>query len=503
MGKRLALVLLMTSLCWAEGAIQHVVIIVKENRSFDSYFGHLPNVQDYPVTQGLAKVKGVQSTVTLTHANPAVADQNCTHSNFMAVGSVDDGKMDGFYATCSNYGAYIYYDASDFPTYYAWAQRYGVADHFFSSMLGPSYPNHWYIFGSSSNGAAEDPNGIGGNVGWSCDAKHTGSAPPYVYQSAVQTGVVRSINTTTGLQYYGGMCTGGTNPGTACTCASGASCSSSACTGGGTCSTTSCIGGTAGCLCPTLTTMAQQLEKATLVSNGAVAPVSWAVYAPTFNQSGYIWNFASYSQQVRYGNEWFADSQCNPASASCCDPPGWGSSFYGKVVDWHCFDYDVQKNLLPAVSWLIPDGADSEHPPWPAGPGQTWTAARMANIFNNASLYATTAVFLTWDDFGGFYDHVPPPRLDFMGMGIRVPALCLGPYCTNDVVRTNFEFASLNKCIETSLMSWLTPPRNSLRPLTSRDLNANNICAAPTSCAAGVCTGGGMINLTQSPISPP
>ncbi|HUO25403.1 MAG TPA: alkaline phosphatase family protein [Candidatus Aquilonibacter sp.] len=503
MGRYLALMLATTSLCWAQGSIQHMVIIVKENRSFDSYFGHLPNVQDYPVTQGLAKIKGVDTVVALAHANPDVGDPDCTHTNAMAIVDIDGGRMDGFYSGCANYGAYIYYDADDFPTYYSWAERYGIADHFFSSMLGPSYPNHWYIFGSSSNGASEDPNGIGGNLSWTCDSQHTGSAPPYIYQSGVKNGIVKSIDSLTGLRYFGGMCTGGTNPGAACTCSSGPSCSSAACTGGGSCSTASCVGGTAGCLCPTLTTMAQQLEKATQAKNGSPAPVTWAVYAPTYNQGGYIWNFASYSQQVRYGNEWFANTTCKPANASCCDPPGWGSSFYGKVVDWHCFDYDVQNNLLPAVSWLIPDTGDSEHPAQLGATGEAWTAARLANIFKNAGVYANTAVFLTWDDFGGFYDHVMPPTTDVMGMGIRVPTLCIGPYCTNDVVRTTFEFGSLNKCIETSLMGWLNPPRNSLQPLTTRDQTANDICAAPTGCTAGVCTGGGMINLAQQPISPP
>jgi hypothetical protein len=502
MRKYLAFVVTMASLCWGQGSIQHVVIIIKENRSFDTYFGHLPNVQDYPITEGLAKVNGKDKTVALVHANPSLGDPDCGHTHALAVTDVDDGAMDGFASNCKNNGSYIYYDSGDIPTYYSWAKQYGIADHFFASMLGPSYPNHWYIFASSSNEAAENPYGIGGTLGWSCDAQHTGSAPPYTY-STKKIGIVTSVSLAAGLTYYGGMCSGGTNPGAACTCASGPSCSSSACTGGGSCSTASCVGGTAGCLCPTLTTLSEELEKATLFHGGAAAPVSWAVYAPTYNKPGYQWNFASYSQQVRYGSEWFASSPCNPAQASCCDPPGWGSSFYGKVVDWNCFDYDVQNSLLPAVSWLVPDQTDSEHPTSLVSTGQTWSEARMTNIFNNSALYNTTAVFLTWDDFGGFYDHVAPASIDNLGLGIRVPTLCIGPYCTNNVVRTNFEFASFNKCIETSLMGWLTPRRNALQPLTSRDQNAKDICAVPSECAAGVCADGGMINLDQSPIKPP
>ncbi len=82
---------------------------------------------------------------------------------------------------------------------------------------------------------------------------------------------------------------------------------------------------------------------------------------------------------------------------------------------------------LPAVSWVIPNGRNSEHPPALISTGQAHVTS-VINAIMRSPDWNSTAIFLAWDDWGGFYDHVPPPKVDKMGYGIRVPALVISPY---------------------------------------------------------------------------
>src|SRR5581483_830770 len=82
---------------------------------------------------------------------------------------------------------------------------------------------------------------------------------------------------------------------------------------------------------------------------------------------------------------------------------------------------DIQATKLPAVSWVTPQSfPQSDHPPEPLQGGQNWVTS-VVNGIMNSSYWANTAIFLTWDDWGGFYDHVQPPQLDGLGLGPRVP----------------------------------------------------------------------------------
>src|SRR6202043_4086543 len=96
------------------------------------------------------------------------------------------------------------------------------------------------------------------------------------------------------------------------------------------------------------------------------------------------------------------------------------------------------------------------------------------------SYWANTAVFLTWDDFGGFYDHVPPPPVDMFGLGIRVPMLIISPFAVpGNISHTQYEFSSVLKFIET---------RYGLAPLSARDGDASDMTDA--------------FNFTQTPLPP-
>src|SRR5205085_1787542 len=105
----------------------------------------------------------------------------------------------------------------------------------------------------------------------------------------------------------------------------------------------------------------------------------------------------------------------------------------GNIVDASRFLPDVRGGRLPAVSWVIPSSADSEHPPSSTTDGQAHVT-KVIDAIMKSPAWSSTAIFLTWDDWGGFYDHVPPPGVDSAGYGIRVPGLVISPYARRGYV---------------------------------------------------------------------
>jgi phospholipase C len=87
----------------------------------------------------------------------------------------------------------------------------------------------------------------------------------------------------------------------------------------------------------------------------------------------------------------------------------------------------ARAGTLPAVSWIVPSGPDSEHPPASIHRGQAYVTA-VINAAMKSPDWPSTAIFLSWDDWGGFYDHVIPPAVDGNGYGLRVPGLVISPY---------------------------------------------------------------------------
>jgi phospholipase C len=97
------------------------------------------------------------------------------------------------------------------------------------------------------------------------------------------------------------------------------------------------------------------------------------------------------------------------------------------VVPMRRFFDAAKRGALPAVSWLAPSNRVSEHPPALLSRGQTYVTS-VINAVMRSSDWPSTAIFLAWDDWGGFYDHVRPPRVDGNGFGLRVPAIVISPY---------------------------------------------------------------------------
>jgi phospholipase C len=172
--------------------------------------------------------------------------------------------------------------------------------------------------------------------------------------------------------------------------------------------------------------------------------IPWAYYSATNTQLGYIWS--AYAAIDRYRN----------------DPELWGEHM--RPVD-DVFR-DVAAGRLPPVSWITPRFQLSQHPEYNFCWGMNWTVS-LVNEIMRSPLWKNTAIFLTWDDFGGFYDHMPPIVVDRFGFGIRVPMLVVSPYAKQGYIDSNVgEFSSVLRFIEDN---W------GLSQLTHRDRDAKNM----------------------------
>jgi phospholipase C len=136
------------------------------------------------------------------------------------------------------------------------------------------------------------------------------------------------------------------------------------------------------------------------------------------------------------------------------------------VVETSQFFTDIDNNTLPQVSWLVPDVAESEHPPQDVTVGMQYVTG-IINAVMASPYWNQCAIILVWDDYGGFYDHVPPHQVDKYGYGPRVPALVISPYAKpGKIIHTRFDFTSPLKLIEKKF---------GLKALTDRDADANDM----------------------------
>ena len=177
------------------------------------------------------------------------------------------------------------------------------------------------------------------------------------------------------------------------------------------------------------------------------ADIPWAYYAAKEDQRGYIWS--AYSAIRRYRE----------------NPERWQRHMFpvDDVVE------DIDAGLLPPVTWITPRFELSEHPEFNFCHGENWTT-EVINAIMRSPMWPTTAIFLTWDDYGGFYDHEPPPQVDGFGFGIRVPLIVVSPYAKEGVVSSELgEFSSVLRFIEDN---W------GLRQLTERDEQATPLTSA-------------------------
>lgn len=163
--------------------------------------------------------------------------------------------------------------------------------------------------------------------------------------------------------------------------------------------------------------------------------VSWKYYTPAIGTGGGIWSAFDVIAAVRKGPEW---------KANVSSP------------ETNIFN-DISNGKLANVSWVIPTGENSDHPEkCGCDNGPSWVAS-VVNAVGNSQYWNSTAIIITWDDWGGFYDPVPPPlpRDNQGGPGLRVPTLVVSPYSKigsgsqgGYISSTFYEFGSIVRFVE-------------------------------------------------------
>lgn len=359
--------------------ITHIVFIIKENRSFDHYFGRFPGADGATV--------GRTSSGEIVPLRPA-PDQvlpDIAHSSEAAYLAYDHGRMDRFNLIPGAVdlgvdNAYTQMRPQDIPAYWAYAQQFTLDDHFFSTIMGPTFPNHLVTIAAQSGGMNNNPvfanSPAYDDTSWGCDS------PPATYVTTVSP---------TGRP-------GRTFP------------------------------------CFDMTTLADRLN---------AAHIGWRYYTPLPHQAGYIWSTFDAIRHIRYSAQWHTN-----------------------MIPWGLFPSDVAHGRLAPVSWIVTDAAHSEHPPASTCLGED-TTVQEVNAIMRSPFWQSTAIVVTWDDFGGFYDHVAPPQVNHLGLGPRVPTIIISPYAKRGYVdHTAYDFTSLLRFVE---------ERFGLAPLTPREAQGPNL----------------------------
>ena len=147
--------------------------------------------------------------------------------------------------------------------------------------------------------------------------------------------------------------------------------------------------------------------------------VTWRYYAPGSNDQFFVLSAYQAIRHIRYGNDW-EQNVISPQN---------------RVLT------DIAAGELAQVTWIVPDFTHSDHPGSGSLEGPDWVAS-IVNAIGNSNFWNSTAIFIAWDDWGGWYDHVNPPMIDSMGPGFRVPLLVVSPYAKHGYISHQFHEAS-------------------------------------------------------------
>jgi phospholipase C len=337
--------------------IQHIVIIMQENRSFDNLFNGFPGADTVP--SGMSHGHSIQ-----LQPIPFEQGSDLDHTHIGWWKDWDDGLMDGF--SHERYPIpnlpYAYVPQNETVPLWTLAKTFTLGDRMFQSNTGPSFVAHQYMIAGQSANTDENP----ARGPWGCDAP------------ATERVAVIGPN---------GTDLPGVYP------------------------------------CFDYPTMADKLD---------AKGISWRYYAPAATgadalQGGFVWSAFQAIRHIRFGADW-TTKVISPENEVLIDIPN------GK---------------LARVTWITPGAAYSDH----AGPGATaegpdWVAS-IVNAIGQSPFWNSTAIFITWDDWGGWYDHVNPPPVDQMGLGFRVPLIVVSPYAKAGYIsHTTHEFSGFLRYTE-------------------------------------------------------
>lgn len=351
--------------------IQHLIVLMQENHTFDNYFGTYPGADGEP--SGIKvpvdpKNLGAGYVAPWHIANATITD--LSHDAITFSDEYDNGKMDGFVSALNSRNedgkiSMGYYNGQDIPYYWNLADNYVLFDHFFSSAKDGSGPNHMYWVAATSY-------------------------PPVVHGQKLSDALANVPTIFDRLQASG---------------------------------------------------------------------ISWKFYVQNYDPT------ITYRNLAVQGNR---ESQVVWVPLLNFDRFIDDPSLSSHIVDLSQYYIDLNQDTLPAVSYIVPSGA-SEHPPENPAVGERFVKTLLQELERSSS-WNSSAFLLLYDDWGGWYDHVPPPQVDAGGYGARVPGLLISPYARQGYIdNTQLDFTSVLKFIEEN---WTLPP------LASRDANANNFLSA-------------------------
>ena len=369
--------------------IKHIIVIMQENRSFDTYFGTYPGANGIPMSGGVPTVC-VPDPKTNQCLKPYhdTEDKNLggPHGANNAVKDIDGGKMDGFVASAERAGRFCrpphprcgggkdvmgYHDRGEIPNYWAYADNFVLQDRMFEPNASWSLPSHLFMVSewsalctragdpSSCTSALDDPE-IPRDFG--------GKTPPdYPWTDLTYLLHRKQVS----WAYY-------------------------------------VIEG-------------QVPDTANGAMNGPQGRLG--VHTPG------IWNPLPSFDTVKADGE------------------------LGNIQPLRNFFAAAKSGTLPAVVWICPSQPYSEHPPALVSVGQAYVTA-LVNAVMQGPDWNSSAIFISWDDWGGFYDHVVPPQVDQNGYGLRVPGLVISPYARKHFIdHQTLSFDAYVKFIEDDFLS--------------------------------------------------
>jgi len=360
--------------------IRHIIIIMQENRSFDSYFGTFPGADGFPTKNGAFTV--CNPDPRSRHCQDPYHDTNDSngggpHYARSSRQAIDNGRMDGFIImaesglkgcgdptnpACSNSAnpdVMGYHDQREIPNYWAYASNFVLQDHMFEPNASWSLPAHlyevsaWSAYCTTHNDPMSCVNalnlpGITPGVNW--HEEKFGGPPDYNGKDPIYAWTDITYLLHTHHVSWGYYVMKGTEPG----CKDNAD--------GKPCTPHKQSAGTPG-----------------------------------------IWNPLPYFDTVKDDGE------------------------LSRIQSLDNFYKQAHEGTLPSVSWIAPSGEVSEHPPSLVSAGQSYVTS-LINAVMQGPNWKDSAIFLAWDDWGGFYDHEVPPVVDENGYGLRVPAMVISPY---------------------------------------------------------------------------
>ena len=393
--------------------IKHVVLIMQENRSFDAYFGTYPGADGYPTRDGRFAVcvpNPKTHDCDYPYHDPALVNVGAKHNAVAAARDIAGGRMTGFISEAQRSTGHTrtdvmgYHDAREIPNYWTYAHDFVLQDHMFEPDASWSLPAHLFTLSEwSATCSTPDPASCvnddnQGNFSERQGGMISGRLARLVYLHLNQRDpmVEHAVHERDKHRSW--------RP-----------------------------------ILPHTTDFAWTDMTYLLYKHH----VSWAYYVAPGTQPDCADDAALCNGQPEQG----------PGTPGIWNPlPNFqtvrSDHQEGNIQSTTKFYTAARRGTLPSVSWIVPNLGESEHAPALVSDGMSYVT-RLINAVMRSPDWDSTAIFLTWDDWGGFYDHVRPPYVDENGYGLRVPALVIGPYARRGYIdHQTLSFDAYNKFIE-------------------------------------------------------